>query len=326
MQTSAILSKHTAIIVPNELVSIITSIIDKFNENQVELNIRQPLPQPPPPPIVLPDLPPLPPPPPPIVFSDPPPAPTLVPSEKIIRDAISIVENKQNKIISVYYDSICKRGVHCYDEDCKLIHFPIHVCHHGDNCKMNYFNKCGFIHSQQKNVIQELGYGKFNLYEGWELLIWDWMKSAHSRAAHFKKEVIKSNTYLDTNVNVITKNPIKYDKIEDGEIKSIKSNHYVCIDWITKGCNDINCKNDHYLPSNYKMNTCENWTHNKCPYTGKYCKDIHGNDDLIVWYIKRNNRLFYVDGNAHKIKDGTRRSRSRSRDRDYYKHDKRYKH
>ena len=80
-------------------------------------------------------------------------------------------------------------------------------------------------------------------------------------------------------------------------------------------CKDLYCKYDHYLPSNYKTVTCENWKNNECPYSGRYCKDIHGVEDVIVWSIKRNNKVFFLDSNSHKIKDGISRSRSRSRGR-----------
>jgi hypothetical protein len=162
------------------------------------------------------------------------------------------------------------------------------------------------------------------------------MKSATHRADHFKKDVIRSTVYPETNVNT-------YRTIEDGEVKpneikigthmivkcTPQCNHNVCIDWIMKGCKDSNCKNDHYIPSNYKYKTCENWKNGRCTYSGKYCKDIHGNDDLIVWYIKRNTKLFIMDGDTYKIKDDTsRRSRSRSRSRDsnYDIHERRYKY
>jgi hypothetical protein len=176
--------------------------------------------------------------------------------------------------IDVVSNDICYRGVHCFYEDCSLIHFPIHKCNHKNNCDRNMRDKsCGFIHDQHESVMNRLEDNKFELYKGWEQYQPIWAKTVEGRAAHFKRDVIKST----------------------------KFNHNVCIDWIMTKCDDVYCNRNHYIPSSYKVHQCENYKSQKCDFPSKYCNDIHGINDIILWRIERRSR-----------------SRSRSRSRGKY--------
>ena len=235
MQSSNIFSKFTAIIVPNELVSIINSIVDKFtsvSKNEENINIQAPFMPPPPvnlhqtsivlPPPALYELLPLPPPPalaspPPQVIDalpPPPPALTALPPPSVL-DVLSLVPESHNiniikrgrgayPEVDILSNNLCSLGVHCFYEECKLIHFPIHKCRHEHNCNRNITDKsCGFIHDEHESVINRLENNKFELYKGWEKHRPFWSRTAEGRANHFKKNVIKSNT----------------------------SNHNVCVNW-----------------------------------------------------------------------------------------------
>lgn len=341
MQPSSELSQYTALIVPNELVTLVTSIIDKFKNvttvkcqsqdlqrgsdlSTTTTSKQESVPN------AIPAL-----------HEPPSSSPVNILAILPLPSPPSQInsEIKLSPEIVVYSNNICPRGVNCYSEDCFLIHFPKHPCHHKDLCNMNKYNICGFIHPQYENVMNKLSNGFYNLYNGWDSVLPDWAKTAKGRASHFKQNIIYSSKKIELKENnssinqtvkrmisaairpVVIKNP-EPGEINDNIMVKYNSknncNHCVCIDWIIKDCNNESCKKVHYLPSNYKTITCNYWKNNECKYGSKYCKDIHGSNDLITYYIERNkDKLYYMDGNDYEIKaSNTRRSRSRSRSRD----------
>jgi hypothetical protein len=243
-----------------------------------------PPPAPPAPPASTPSAPPAPPAP---TTSAPPAPPAPTPSappasrfKVILSPAPSVPLNNiyfLKREIDDISNDICYRGVHCFYEDCiKSVHFPVHKCNHKDNCDRNMRDKsCGFIHDQHESVMNRLENNKFELYKGWEKYQPIWAKTVEGRAAHFKRDIIKS----------------------------IKLNHNVCINWIMTKCDDLYCDRNHYIPPSYKVHQCENYKSSNCKFASKYCNDIHGQTDLILWHIG------YQSQN---------RSRSRSRSRGKY--------
>lgn len=315
------MSQNTALIVPNDIVPLINTIINKYNDfvdsilNTQNGNVAPssqniqipelplpPLPAPPTAPAIR------------SLMPTPPPAPatrSLMPTpaapatRSLMPTPPQINTFQQKPKIDVYYHNICSRGVHCYDIDCKYVHFPKYNCHHGDNCRMNnIYRNCGFLHTQYKNVMDMNDNKTYNLLEGWNNVIPDWIKTPKSRAIHFNHKTYSSKEeYSVKHVHMKASNDYKTDMNDN--IKNI-SNHSVCTDWIISKCKNALCDKKHYIPLNYKSIECLDWKDNKCMYGSKNCKDIHGSNDMILYYIDDRTK--------------SHRSRSRSRDRNESKH------
>ena len=250
--SSSVLMQHTAIIVPNGLVSTVESLIEQYNKVFNPVN-SQILPEP------------------------------AISVTNLLREAV----RQDLPEIAVYSENICQNAVHCFREDCKLVHFVKHLCRHGNNCLNNNINDCGFRHQKHDSVTQQLPNGSINLYRGWEDTMPLWSKTVEGRAKHFKQRIIPIKIEGETNI-VIYK-------------KSKEYSHNVCIDWMISKCYNSKCNYYHFIPSSYKYYKCQNWLHNVCHYTSRTCNDIHGEDDIIVKCMLS--------------KTNKNRSRSRSRER-----------
>jgi hypothetical protein len=168
-------------IIPNELVPYVTSIVNIHNNKSITATmptwLQQQLPSMPPAPTHqishVPQM---------------PPAPTHQISHVPQMPPAPIVVNPHFNRVSVYSKDIC--FVKCFDEYCRKVHYPSIKCKHGFRCDRDRNNRCAFIHDDQKNFMDFLPDNTFNLLNGWEETIPHWIKTVQGRRAHFGIEYV----------------------------------------------------------------------------------------------------------------------------------------
>lgn len=169
----------TAMIIPNELVSYVTSIVNMHQNKSITATmpswLQQQLPLIPPAPIhQISHVPPI------------PPAPIHQISQVPSISSVPTMVNPHR--VSVYSNDIC--FIRCFNDQCRKVHYPSIKCKHGLTCNRDRHDQCAFVHDDQKKFMDFLPDNTFNLLVGWEETIPNWIKTARGRREHFNVEPI----------------------------------------------------------------------------------------------------------------------------------------
>jgi hypothetical protein len=156
----------TAMIIPNELVPYVTSIVNMHHNKSIAATMPSWLQSMPAAPIhqLQPMLP--------------------VP----IHQLQPMQPKSYDKKISVYSNDICY--IKCFNEQCTKAHYPSIKCKNGSSCNRFRNNTCAFVHDEQRKYMDFLPDNTFNLLEGWERSIPQWINTLNGRRTHFGAEPI----------------------------------------------------------------------------------------------------------------------------------------
>jgi len=171
------MSNCTAMIIPNELVPYVTSIVNMHHNKSIAATMPPWLHSMPPAPIhqIQPML-----------------HGPIHQIQPVLHAPIHQIQpmspNLYDKKISVYSNNIC--SIKCFNEQCSKTHYPSIKCKNGSSCNRFRNNICAFVHDEQRKYMDFLPDSTFNLLEGWERSIPQWISTLNGRRTHFGAERI----------------------------------------------------------------------------------------------------------------------------------------